>query len=71
MKKILLFIFISLKLFSQYSIDNGIVYIYGRPVTGADIRNFEILEENFAADKRNVYFKQTKLTDIDRKSVLF
>ena len=32
---------------------------------------FEILEENLAADRRNIYFKQTKLTDIDRKTFIF
>ena len=70
MKKILLFIFISLKLFSQYSIDNGIVYIYGRPVTGADINSFEILSDSYAKDKSHVYNADRIIKDADPASFI-
>ena len=70
MKKILLFIFISLKLFSQYSIDNGIIYIYGRPVTGADINSFEILSDSYAKDKSHVYNADRIIKDADPASFI-
>ncbi|MBP9479515.1 MAG: DKNYY domain-containing protein [Sebaldella sp.] len=79
MKKIILFIIISVLSLSEYKIiENEVLYIYphtentvkdssltGVKVLGVDIKTFESLDNGYAKDKKNIYYEGKKIRKAD------
>ena len=67
MRKIILFILISISVFSEYKIENGKVYYEDKLIAEADAVTFDS-STDYAQDKNYIYYTEKKIEGADLKT---
>ena len=67
-KKFILFLILSMYIFSYYKIENRKVYYDGVLVEGAKSKDFEDLDGCYGKDKNNVYYRGEKVKKSDSQN---